>query len=935
MLKSDRHETKIRTRGLFLFVGLMAHALVVFPAAQRQPPPKPPAPKPPAAKQQPDYFQWLKSRQDLQDLSRLVLKNGVKLLVAENHESNLAVLGLHFSVGRGLPGEGDYWAAPLALRMLFAGTQRRTARQIADQLWAYGVRLQLECRADESLLWVTFQANQASRVVEFFADLLIGPLFPEAALAEAQASLLQEEGGAWADMVHGMDRRRPAAADAMAFSDWAAVEKGIQGTKLSQVQGYWNRARLAGNMTVLLYGDFLPESLLDLTARRFKDVPAAKEEPTNQEKKSASSPALVPYRQIRSDISRAVLRISYPMPAEADADYPAIVLASYFLAEGRMSYLNRHLVEDKKVAHLVKRWLDSGKRRPGNLYLQLETGAKDLDTLEIEFFTAMQRWRGTAPTEGEVSRALALAIVDFWGGLETLQQRGGNFLDNELLGGYKTWTQRLDRLMKVKSADMARVAEKYFAFERCEVSELLPINAEPRNYTAASFRDTLTQILSASGPEAPAEPGDSTEETAPADFSLLAKKYAPAEIPPVPYRTSILRGPELQIWELHSSPVVDVGIFYPGSLEKELPGKSGMTYLMLASLLRNSSKITFEDRFRMLERWGGRIEPVIEKDFYGYRLRLLAPFAEKAMDLVLDVVRNKDFLDQDVQQEWRLANALGLRRHDNPRQALQTLLDHEVYGEHPYSRDPFLLAGTLAGLKAADIKEWYQELMEDVLPMVVVVGDTPGTSLATYFAKHYSGSKYKSIKSALAATTPPKEAKEAQAPPLSPAEQGTAVSFLGPEGENEETLLMQIAMIGIERALSQTGLPNGASLDREPVAELRAARKGGRISIIAGRDPSDGRAEDSWRQAIEELPASISREMLERDRANFLARARVADQDRSKALLKLAVWFYSQGQFYTPKSLTQRAEAVTTEEYVETTKRYLSQPNKIVIHLGP
>lgn len=638
------------------------------------------------------------------------------------------------------------------------------------------------------------------------------------------------------------------------------------------------------------------------------------------------------YQQLRSAISQSVVRVIFPMPARKDPDYPAVFLASYALAEGRMSFLSQRLVDGKKVGFSLRRLVKSYGTLGGQLCLQIVDAGAGIDALEIELITAIEQWRKSPRTAIERGRALALAATDFFGRMETYEGRALALLSNELEGSYRNWGQELLELTKVTPEDMTRASEKYFKFSRADITELLPMEAEPRNYTAAGFGQTFERILGAAAQEARNLGTAAEVRQEAADVPALLGKYAGTEIAPAPYRTSILRGPELQIWEIHSLPLVDIGIFFPGGLEKETPEKSGLTRLLLGVLLRNSSKYGYEERFSALEQWGGRVEPVVCKDFFGYRLRVLAPYAEQALGLMLDVVRNRSFTDQDIEQQMHIQKGEASARSDFMESRLDLAAD-QLYGAHPYGRDSVNPGPALKDFKTAQLLEWHSAVMDDVLPMVAVIGDTPGTSLATYFAKHYSGSRYKLVKPSVGATAVPKESKTLDVPLVWQGQKGLAISLLGPEGENEETLLIQMAMVALEKRLSGSSwqLPADSRASSWPFG-LTIAWKGGRITMGAFCQLNE--TADLGKVLADGLAAIENRENLENMKNTFESRLRAGAQKRKEMLINLATGFFCQGQFYSVTPLIEKANEVNLEEYQEVVSRYFSQKQQIQIFIG-
>jgi predicted Zn-dependent peptidase len=137
---------------------------------------------------------------------------------------------------------------------------------------------------------------------------------------------------------------------------------------------------------------------------------------------------------------------------------------------------------------------------------------------------------------------------------------------------------------------------------------------------------------------------------------------------------------------------------------------------------------------------------------------------------------------------------------------LRSVFDAHLFGDHPYGRSGFPGSGGKISWKASDVLEWHSQLIENKLPLVVVLGDIHGTELAGYFVKHFSSSRFSQYKSQWPPTSPPKETKKVD---LTSGKQkgNSAFLMLGPEGENDEAWVILAAMELLSRDLARPTTP--------------------------------------------------------------------------------------------------------------------------------
>ena len=118
-------------------------------------------------------------------------------------------------------------------------------------------------------------------------------------------------------------------------------------------------------------------------------------------------------------------------------------------------------------------------------------------------------------------------------------------------------------LKKVSPADVKRVAKKYLRLENCALLEYLPAaGIEPRNPTTEGIRQTLEGLLEPAADQLQAK---RDKEIAP--FLKIPQDAGGFKFSEIQYPfqlASILRGPEMYIREDHTSPLLTMGIFFPG-----------------------------------------------------------------------------------------------------------------------------------------------------------------------------------------------------------------------------------------------------------------------------------------------------------------------------------------------------------------------------------
>ena len=920
--KIDPFKTKVVLYGIIALLSLPLQAQIPSTAKSRQP----------------DYFQWLKSRQDQQDFSRIVLKNGLRVLVAESHEAPLAVVGLYLPIGNDPENAREVVLGELAMRLLFSGSAKRTARQLADQLWASVHSWWVETRPDRVVLWMIFDSSELTRNIEAIADMINGSVWDDASLTKVRNGVNYEWHRQFAKQITGSPSDGSYGFfwwGIRSLQPWMAKWESIG---VDQLVSWRLKNFTANNLIVVFYGDFSAETVIREAVRRCKDFPMPSpggslrgESRAIQVAKPSGPLPDSSYVCVTTDVNRAVLQIRYAIPPSPHPDLPAIAAASQLLASGPGSWLHRRLVEEKKIATYLKTELVDYPSLPGWLLFQAEGAPNQIDALEIEFFSGMENFRKAEITDRDAAQAMAYAQMGFYLRLETPWGRAGHLLNIDLEGGNKAWWSIQERVRQLKAKDLSQAATRYLSLGQAFTREILPGNTGVRNYTPASFRDTMKKILDLTV-EPVAAVGNKKFGEEFIDSSWRPKsKNAPISQASVPERTSILRGPELQVWENPSLPVVDIGIFFAGGIDLEAGDQAGMTRLLLRCLLHAEEGSPLEQELYSLRIHGGTIQPIANKEYSGYLLHIPPGQAWASLDLVRHMLNNRSFKEEDVEFEMRQLQAEAVRLQDDSDIRLRNLFDQKLYGAHPYGRSGYPDPAGNRQWKAAQLLEHHTQLIENKLPMVIVLGDTNGTELAGYFVKHYSSSRYSLRNPQWPSTTVPKEKQKVNLVQDKPTGD-SAFLFLGPEGDNEETWVIMAALETLEREMTRNTIPPLWGQAGITLADFHSAGRGGLIAF-SSNPLLDVSAEAPGRllELLRKFPATIRDNDWQRAKARLQNRMIAETQTRFGLMMFLAQGYFTHRQFLTPLKTAAKLDAVSLNDFRETVERFFTQEKYVEV----
>lgn len=241
------------------------------------------------------------------------------------------------------------------------------------------------------------------------------------------------------------------------------------------------------NAIIVIAGDFDSESTTARVRRLFGgqfSEPSKKWRPI-AETKSVGDRLSV----IEGDVGIPVFIMGYHIPGVMDEDIPALKLISNILITGTSSRIYRRMVTEEKSAMVVSGGVICSED-PGLIYnyailnfdSPVEEGirqmADEIEQLKIDYIT-----------EGELEKAKNRALVDFYQGEQTLEDKTRTAATAKLITGDSRFAEKM--VKKIKSLtrdDILNVSQKYF-----ELSNRIVVIVRPPGHDADLYDENVLE----------------------------------------------------------------------------------------------------------------------------------------------------------------------------------------------------------------------------------------------------------------------------------------------------------------------------------------------------------------------------------------------------------------------------------------------------------
>jgi zinc protease len=209
------------------------------------------------------------------DLHRITLPNGVRLLLLEDHRLPRVSLGITLTRGAGSVDPEFAGVADLATEVMQRGAGDRDALQLAKVVEDAGASLSISSGWDTTTISLSGLSEDRALLLEILTDVAFRPRFEQSEFAKAQAEQQAGIVGAQDDPAtlvrwHALRTLFPGHRYGKPRTGTA---ESVAGIDVERARAYWEDRFIAESVIVWAVGDFSAKTLLQDLRRMFGDMP--------------------------------------------------------------------------------------------------------------------------------------------------------------------------------------------------------------------------------------------------------------------------------------------------------------------------------------------------------------------------------------------------------------------------------------------------------------------------------------------------------------------------------------------------------------------------------------------------------------------------------------------------------------------------------------
>ena len=402
------------------------------------------------------------------------LPNGLRVASLDMPGLETAAVGLYVDTGSRFEPAPAHGVAHMLEHMVFKGTRRRSARQIAEEIEAVGGILNAYTSRDQTTFYARILAQDMALGIDLVSDLITEPALDEQEMNREREVILQELSQArdTPDDIIFDDLQEVAFADQPLGRSILGTEETIQSLQPADVRTWLDDHYRAGSMVLAAAGKVDHDAIVKLAEERLGRLPAGRR-PEGLAARYTGGEVRGNKPIEQTHVTLGLRGVSY-----ADPDYYPELIFATALGGGMSSRLFQAVREERGLAYSISSYA-SNYAETGLFTIYLATGPETAgEAVDLTIETLLHSLDGMS--EEELHRARAQLKASVFMGLESCsglsEQIGRQLL---LFDRVIPTNEIIERIDATTAEDVRRAAQRMVQAGPLTLATVGPSSAVP------------------------------------------------------------------------------------------------------------------------------------------------------------------------------------------------------------------------------------------------------------------------------------------------------------------------------------------------------------------------------------------------------------------------------------------------------------------------
>ena len=414
------------------------------------------------------------------DVAEYTLKNGLKVLILEDHKAPTATFQIWYRVGSRDENIGKTGLSHLLEHMMFKGTEKHGPKTFSRAIQRAGGTDNAFTSKEYTGYFELLASDRIGLPIELEADRMRNLILAKDAVLSERDVVMEERRLRYEDDPQSMVYEEVIAT---AFQNhsyrWPVIGwmSDLKDLKPGDLMNHYQTYYAPNNAVIIVVGDVQKGDIVSKITAAFGDIP---EGPEIQRPKIEEGPQRGEKRLfVKKEAELPFIVSAYKVPDIKHEDGFALDVLGSILSDGKSSRLYQKLVYQQQIA--LSAWAGyEGLYKDPFLFLTGATAAsgKNIEEVEKAINDEIEKIKKAPPSEIEVQKAKNQIEASFIMGQDSIYMQAKMIGTFEMIGGWRLWEKYLEGIRKVSPEDVRHVAEKYLVSDARTTGILMPLKAD-------------------------------------------------------------------------------------------------------------------------------------------------------------------------------------------------------------------------------------------------------------------------------------------------------------------------------------------------------------------------------------------------------------------------------------------------------------------------
>jgi zinc protease len=501
----------------------------------------------------------------------------------------------------------------------------------------------------------------------------------------------------------------------------------LKNASLEDVKAYYEHFYGPNNATLVLAGDFNPDSVKLLINKYFGEIKSHGE----VAKRSAMIPSLEKTIKLYHEDNFAnvpEINLVWPVSQAYQKDTYALDFLAKILADGKKAPLYKVLVKEKKLTSRTSASNNSSELA-GEFTITIRANeGKSLKEIEDAVFEAFNRFEKDGITEKDIERVKASSEKSFYEGITSV------FGKSIQLAFYNTFLndpgyieKDIESIKAVTLNDVKMVYEKYIKGKPHIVTSFVPKgkpemvadNSVPAGVKEENINEASQVEISNTGEDKFVKTSSSINRT----VEPVAGKEPEVNVPTI-WKATLANG--IQVYGIQNKelPLVELSLVINGGVlqdKTDLPGVAGMVASVLPQGTKNRTPEELEEQTELL---GSNINMYAGREEMSINASALSRNFDKTVALLKEIVLEPRWDTAEfAMAQTRTKNNI-IQAEAQPRSVANLLFNKLLYGtDHIFGYNTRGTRESIGKITMSDLKSYYDRNFSPNVTKILVAGN--------------------------------------------------------------------------------------------------------------------------------------------------------------------------------------------------------------------